>query len=79
MFFYVLQRIPPDFVKHIVMDASQTAKLKVPRGRSWRVELSKMVTGTYLHDGWPEFVKDNSLRKDLTSCFSDMMVIGVLL
>ncbi|XXG42073.1 hypothetical protein AAC387_Pa01g2422 [Persea americana] len=55
-------RIPPDFVKHIVMDASQTAKLKVPRGRSWRVELSKMVTGTYLQDGWPEFVKDNSLK-----------------
>lgn len=44
------------------MDASQRAILKGPSGRSWRVQLSKRVTGTYLQDGWAEFVKDHSLK-----------------
>ncbi|XP_058069232.1 B3 domain-containing protein Os01g0723500-like [Magnolia sinica] len=56
-------RIPPAFVKYIAKEVSQRAILKGPSGRIWHVELCKRTSGTYLQNGWQEFVKDHSLQE----------------
>ncbi|XP_077218667.1 B3 domain-containing protein Os01g0723500-like [Tasmannia lanceolata] len=57
-------RIPPAFMKHISEEVSskRTAILEGPSNKVWHVELSQKTNGTYLQDGWEEFVKAHSLK-----------------
>ncbi|XP_077218594.1 B3 domain-containing protein Os01g0723500-like [Tasmannia lanceolata] len=57
-------RIPPSFMKHISKEVSskRTAILEGPTNKVWHVELSQKTNGTYLQDGWQEFVKAHSLK-----------------
>ncbi|KAJ4964248.1 hypothetical protein NE237_024187 [Protea cynaroides] len=54
-------RIPPDFVQHISKEAYEFATLEDSSGSHWCIKLSKTTDGTYLEDGWPDFVKDHSI------------------
>ncbi|KAJ4964450.1 hypothetical protein NE237_024389 [Protea cynaroides] len=54
-------QIPPDFVEHISKEAYKSATLEDSSGNHWRTRLSKTTDGTYLGDGWPDFVKDHSI------------------
>ncbi|XP_042495566.1 B3 domain-containing protein Os01g0723500-like [Macadamia integrifolia] len=71
-------RIPPDFVKHISPEAYELATLEDSTGSQWPIKLSKTTEGTYLEDGWQDFVKDHSIDEynfllfgyDRNTCFS---------
>ncbi|KAL5705091.1 hypothetical protein ACHQM5_023436 [Ranunculus cassubicifolius] len=54
-------RIPPDFERHISHDESGTAVLRGPTNKIWKVRFSKTDEGTYLQDGWVDFLRDHSL------------------
>ncbi|KAF8406360.1 hypothetical protein HHK36_008447 [Tetracentron sinense] len=56
-------RIPPDFMKNILKEASETERaiLRSPTGSHWQVKLSNTTNGTYLQDGWQDFLSDHSL------------------
>lgn len=50
-------------MKHIKKEESDTATLKGPCGGQWRVKLGQKENGTFLQDGWQEFIRDNSIRE----------------
>ncbi|KAF5184608.1 B3 domain-containing protein [Thalictrum thalictroides] len=55
-------RIPPDFLKHISKDKSGIAVIDGPNATySWHVKFCRTEDGTYLTDGWKEFVRDHCL------------------
>ncbi|KAJ4964237.1 hypothetical protein NE237_024176 [Protea cynaroides] len=54
-------QIPPAFVEHISEEAYKIATLEDSSGSHWCIKLSKTTDGTYLEDGWPDFVKDHSI------------------
>ncbi|XP_043713901.1 B3 domain-containing protein Os11g0197600-like isoform X2 [Telopea speciosissima] len=54
-------RIPPDFVEHISTEAYKLATLEDSCGNHWHVKLSKTTSGTYIEDGWQDFIKDHSI------------------
>ncbi|KAJ4963137.1 hypothetical protein NE237_023076 [Protea cynaroides] len=54
-------QIPPDFVEHISKEAYKFATLEDSIGSHWCIKLRKTADGTYLADGWPDFVKDHSI------------------
>ncbi|OVA05167.1 B3 DNA binding domain [Macleaya cordata] len=65
-------------MKHISEEESDRAILKGPSGSQWHVKLCKTEDGTYLQDGWQDFVRDHSLcyyeflvfRYDGNMCFN---------
>ena len=61
MFHFLLQRIPPAFMKHLSQEMSNRATLTCPHGSHWNVTVSTDANGTYLRKGWKEFMKENSL------------------
>ena len=68
-----MQKIPPDFCKHIPWEASRKAKtlkeasmaatLEGPSGRTWLVVIRRSAEGTFFTSGWPKFVQDQELRE----------------
>ncbi|KAF9600019.1 hypothetical protein IFM89_002492 [Coptis chinensis] len=54
-------RIPPNFVKHISTEPSGRATLEGPTGSLWSVRLCVSEDGTFLQNGWQDFLKDHSL------------------
>ncbi|XP_026666185.2 B3 domain-containing protein Os01g0723500-like [Phoenix dactylifera] len=56
-------KIPPNFLKHISMEASRRVTLQGPSGSKWYVQLTKNIEGAFLTAGWPKFVKDHSLKE----------------
>ncbi|KAM7482545.1 hypothetical protein LguiB_007128 [Lonicera macranthoides] len=50
-------------MKHIKKEESDTATLKGPCGGHWSVKLGQKENGTFLQDGWQEFIRDNSIRE----------------
>ncbi|PIA54644.1 hypothetical protein AQUCO_00900894v1 [Aquilegia coerulea] len=57
-------RIPPDFLKHISDEDNGIAVLEGPSATfDWHVRFCKKEGGTYLTEGWKEFVRDNALGK----------------
>lgn len=62
--FMTLQRIPPAFIKHLAGDISDRATLTCSSGGHWGVTVSKNPNGTYLEDGWKEFLRENNLGDD---------------
>ncbi|PIA59297.1 hypothetical protein AQUCO_00400295v1 [Aquilegia coerulea] len=56
-----MEEIPPDFLKHIQKEESVMAVLKCPSGSRWDVKLSKRENGTFIQDGWQNFLRDHSL------------------
>ena len=69
-----MQKIPPDFCKHIpweasrkkaraVKEASMAATLEGPSGRTWLVVIRRTAEGTFFTSGWPKFVQDQALRE----------------
>lgn len=70
----IMQKIPPDFCKHIPWEASRKAKttlkeasmaatLEGPSGRTWLVVIRRSAEGTFFTSGWPKFVQDQELRE----------------
>ncbi|GFS39968.1 hypothetical protein Acr_00g0065870 [Actinidia rufa] len=55
------QRIPPHFVKHLVNEKAGRATRMDPYDDLWTIVLRKKENGTYLHDGWPNFMRYHSL------------------
>ncbi|XP_043713903.1 B3 domain-containing protein Os01g0723500-like isoform X2 [Telopea speciosissima] len=53
--------IPPDFAEHISTEAYKFATIEDSSGSHWRIKLNKTTDGTYLEDGWQDFVKDHSI------------------
>jgi hypothetical protein len=56
-----LQRIPPDFVKHVSETERGIAVIEGPSGNIWQVKYAKQEDGSFLQDGWEDFVRDHSL------------------
>ncbi|KAF5177306.1 B3 domain-containing protein [Thalictrum thalictroides] len=55
-------RIPPDFLKHIADEDSGIAVLEGPSATyDWHVRFCKKEGGTFLTEGWNDFVRDNAL------------------
>ncbi|CAL5329173.1 unnamed protein product [Camellia sinensis] len=61
---HYLQEIPPHFMNHLVNEAADKATLKSPSGDLWTVVLRKKENGTYLQDGWSDFVRNHKVVKD---------------
>ena len=69
----MMQKIPPDFCKHMPWEASRKAKtlkeasmaatLEGPSGRTWLVVIRRSAEGTFFTSGWPKFVQDQALRE----------------
>jgi hypothetical protein len=69
----LMQKIPPNFCKHIPWEASRKAKslreasmaatLEGPSGRTWLVVIRRSAEGTFFTSGWPKFVQDQELRE----------------
>jgi hypothetical protein len=67
-----MQKIPPNFCKHIPWEASRKAKglkeasmaatVEGPGGRTWRVVIRRTAEGTFFTSGWAQFVQDQALR-----------------
>ncbi|XP_057465714.1 B3 domain-containing protein Os01g0723500-like [Actinidia eriantha] len=57
----MIPRIPPHFVKHLVNEKAGRATLMGPYDDLWTIVLRKKENGTYLHDGWPNFMTYHSL------------------
>lgn len=55
--------MPPNFLKHISKETSNAATLEGPNGSCWRVKIKRSCNGTFLSTGWPQFVKDHSLKE----------------
>ncbi|KAK1560198.1 hypothetical protein Q3G72_023516 [Acer saccharum] len=53
--------IPEVFVKKFGNELSTVAKLTVPNGSVWNVELTKDGRNIWFHGGWPEFVEYHSI------------------
>lgn len=72
-----MQKIPPNFCKHIPWEASTKAKkslkeasssmaatLEGPSGRTWPVVIRRTAAeGTFFASGWTKFVQDQALRE----------------
>ena len=71
-----MQKIPPNFCKHIpwgweastkaescLKEASMAATLEGPGGRAWRVVVRRTAEGTFFTSGWAQFVQDQALRE----------------
>jgi hypothetical protein len=68
-----MQKIPPNFCKHIPWEASRKAKnlkeasmaatLEGPSGRTWQVVIRRTAEGTFFASGWAQFVQDQALRE----------------
>ncbi|XP_057965093.1 B3 domain-containing protein Os01g0723500-like isoform X2 [Malania oleifera] len=55
-------RIPPHFIqKYLSHEIPSGVTLKGPSGSHWHVKLQERENGIFLHDGWPQFIKDHSL------------------
>ncbi|KAF9600015.1 hypothetical protein IFM89_002488 [Coptis chinensis] len=54
-------QIPPNFLEHISKEQTGSANLEGPSGKIWCVRLCKREDGTFLKNGWQDFVKDHSL------------------
>ncbi|XP_026446934.1 B3 domain-containing transcription factor VRN1-like [Papaver somniferum] len=50
-------RIPTEFMKYISNEESERAILKGPSGSQWHIELCRTEKGTFLQDGWQDFVR----------------------
>lgn len=59
-FLFLLQRIPPAFMKHLPQETPNRATLTA-MGRNRRVRVSKNADGTYFEEGWKEFIEENNL------------------
>ncbi|XP_042494948.1 B3 domain-containing protein Os11g0197600-like [Macadamia integrifolia] len=57
-------RIPPEFLENISTEAYKFATLKDSNGNHWRVKLNKTTSGTYIEDGWQDFIRDHSIYDD---------------
>ncbi|GFY89641.1 hypothetical protein Acr_06g0015810 [Actinidia rufa] len=54
-------RIPPHFMKHLVHEKAGRVTLTGPYDDLWTIVLRKKENGTYLQDGWPDFMRYHSL------------------
>ena len=62
MFCDNLQKLPKEFLKHLNEDLSSNAVLIGPSsGSQWQVSVLKKGNDTYMQNGWPQFVTDNSV------------------
>ncbi|KAJ0112374.1 hypothetical protein Patl1_01137 [Pistacia atlantica] len=57
-----MKKFPRQFLKHISKELSDTATLRVVSGGLWRVKVKTIGNDVFMEDGWPIFVRDNSLR-----------------
>lgn len=48
-------------MRHLTDDTSNIATLMCSSGRIWNIKLRRAEERIYLHDGWKQFLKDNSL------------------
>ncbi|XP_038717939.1 B3 domain-containing protein Os03g0620400-like isoform X2 [Tripterygium wilfordii] len=55
-------KIPEKFIKHINDGTTGPIVLMGPSGNSWHVDLIQQDDGLFLHQGWPEFARDNFLE-----------------
>ncbi|KAK9689538.1 hypothetical protein RND81_09G065800, partial [Saponaria officinalis] len=63
--------IPKEFVINNGSDLLDDITLRIPTGKTWKVELVKEENGkALLIDGWPEFVKYNSISHGTFLVFS---------
>lgn len=61
MFFcHDLQKIPPNFLKYLD-ENMRNAILTGSSGDQWQVTVLKNGNDKYLQNGWPQFVRDNSV------------------
>ncbi|KAJ0986403.1 hypothetical protein J5N97_004759 [Dioscorea zingiberensis] len=58
-----IKKIPVQFMKHISMEAPKKVALRGPSGSRWMVKLKKTIKGTFLGDGWLNFVEDHALKE----------------
>ncbi|KAG8391063.1 hypothetical protein BUALT_Bualt01G0148900 [Buddleja alternifolia] len=56
-------RIPPAFVKNFGREMPTIVTLSRPSAQSWQVNISKISEHWYFHEGWPEFVQENSVEE----------------
>lgn len=56
-------KLPPNFLKHLSNEASKQVSLVGPNGCSWSAELVTYADGTYISNGWSNFVEDHSLKE----------------
>ncbi|KAF7132616.1 hypothetical protein RHSIM_Rhsim09G0072000 [Rhododendron simsii] len=61
-------QIPPEFLKYFNGVLPYKSTITNMEGRSWKVELSEVNDSLYFHDGWHQFVLDNSIE------FGDFLV-----
>ncbi|XP_044488543.1 B3 domain-containing protein At1g49475-like isoform X2 [Mangifera indica] len=57
-----MKRFPPQFMKHIWKDLSDTATLRVASGGLWTVKVKIIGNGVFMEEGWEEFARDNSVK-----------------
>jgi len=58
-----LQKVPEGFLKHLNEDF-QNAVFIGPSGDNWQVTILKKGNNIYMHNGWPQFLTDNSVMLD---------------
>ncbi|KAJ0971428.1 hypothetical protein J5N97_019387 [Dioscorea zingiberensis] len=56
-------KIPVEFMKNILNEASKRVTLQGPSGNSWHADFSKTSKDTFLCGGWADFAKDHALRE----------------
>ncbi|XP_058183460.1 putative B3 domain-containing protein Os03g0621600 isoform X3 [Rhododendron vialii] len=61
-------QIPPEFLKYFNGVLPYKSTITNMEGRSWKVELNEVNDSLYFHEGWHQFVLDNSLE------FGDFLV-----
>lgn len=64
IFVFPFQQIPPKFMKHLSNDMGDRATLKGPSDDAWTIVVHEKNNGTYLQDGWQDFMRFHSLGKN---------------
>lgn len=62
VYFDILQRIPPEFLRLYLHELPDTVILKGPSGNEWPAKLCEAIDYVYIQDdGWRNFHRDNAL------------------
>jgi hypothetical protein len=68
-----LQRIPDEFITRFGNELGNVAKITVPNGREWDMELKKCGNGVFLSNKWEEFAEYYSISY---GCYLDFKYEG---
>jgi hypothetical protein len=70
---FSLQRIPDEFITRFGNELGNVAKITVPNGREWDMELKKCGNGVFLSNKWEEFAEYYSISY---GCYLDFKYEG---